>query len=91
MVLRTATVFLVWSISLVIGFALNWLIDQLLGAMGAGASIKAISRQIVLASIVTLSAVATWNSLWDMLKFSWALTKSPMPESSENGERMPRD
>lgn len=91
LVLRAILVGLVWTIALVIGFALNWLIDQMLGLIGAGAYPKEVSRQIVLAFVITLSAIATLTSLWDMLKFAWLLTKSPMPESSEKGERKPRD
>ena len=90
LVLRAIIVGLVWTIALVIGFALNWLIDQMLGLIGAGAYLKEVSRQIVLTFAITMSVIATGTSLWDMLKFAWLLTKSPMPES-EKGERKPRD
>ena len=91
MVVRTAIIALAWAIFLVIGFALNWLIDQILGLTGASASIKAVAREIVIASVIVLAVIATWTSLSDMVALAYTLTKSAIKDLSEGKTRKPDD
>ena len=83
--MRAAILALTWAAILGIGVGLNWLINWILDAVMAPASIASYSEQIVLAYILILGAAATVTSLKDVLSLAWAGLRNSAQDSSRIG------